>query len=97
MSLHDNANLPEKAKKQYNFIPIKSSSKYFQNNYFSQIKNFWKYLRETPDLIYEILKVSNQNNLSSSFNNFINYCKKQVSNGLGNCFTYTLLKEEDLV
>ena len=71
LSLHDNANLPEKAKKQYNFIPIKSSSKYFKNNYFSQIKNFWKYLRETPDLIYEILKVSNQNNLSSSFNNFI--------------------------
>lgn len=33
----------------------------------------------------------------SAFNNFINYCKKQVNNGLGNCFTYTLLKEEDLV
>ena len=71
LNLHDNANLPEKAKKIYNFIPIKSSYKYFQSNYYSQLQKFWKYLRETPDLIYEILKNSIQDYLTSPFNNFI--------------------------
>ena len=28
---------------------------------------------------------------------FMNYCTKQVQNGLGKNFTYTLLKEEELV
>ena len=31
------------------------------------------------------------------FKCFMNYCQKQVANGFGNCFTYTLLREEDLV
>ena len=30
------------------------------------------------------------------FKYFMNYCKKQVAAGLGNSFTYTLLREEDL-
>ena len=56
LSLYDNANLPEKAQKDYNFISIDKSSNYFKDNYFSYVKKFWKYLRETPDIIYEILK-----------------------------------------
>ena len=31
------------------------------------------------------------------FKSFMSYCNKQVAQGLGNCFTYTLLNEEDLV
>lgn len=31
------------------------------------------------------------------FRRFMAYCKKQVDAGFGNCFTYTLVKEEDLV
>lgn len=31
------------------------------------------------------------------FKSFMNYCQKQIDNGLGKSFTYTLLKEEDLV
>lgn len=31
------------------------------------------------------------------FRRFMDYCKKQIAAGFGNCFTYTLLKEEDLV
>ena len=71
LSLYDNANLPEKAQKDYNFIPIDKSLNYFKDNYFSYVKKFWKYLRETPDIIYEILKNASQELLTSSFNNFI--------------------------
>ena len=63
--------MPDKAKKEYKLIPINSSQNYFKQNYFNYIKDFWKYLRETPDLIYEILKIAEQDNLTSSFNFFI--------------------------
>ena len=33
----------------------------------------------------------------TDFKAFMNYCNKQVQYGLGNSFTYTLLREEDLV
>lgn len=33
----------------------------------------------------------------TDFKCFMNYCQKQVQNGLGKKFTYTLIKEEDLV
>lgn len=33
----------------------------------------------------------------TAFKCFINYCEKQIENGHGKTFTYTLLKEEDLV
>ena len=71
MSLYDNANLPDKAKKEYKFIKIENSYNYFQDNYYSYLKKFWRCLRETPDIIYEILKCSSAENLTSSFNNFI--------------------------
>jgi hypothetical protein len=71
LNLNDNANLPEKARKSYNFVPIKSSSKYFQLNYYSLLKKFWKYLRETPEIIYEIINNSILEYLTSPFNNFI--------------------------
>ena len=59
MSLYDNANLPDKAKKEYKFISIENSQNFFEDNYYySHLKKFWKYLRETPDIIYEILKYS---------------------------------------
>lgn len=31
------------------------------------------------------------------FNCFMNYCQKQIDNGISDTFTYTLLREEDLV
>ena len=34
-------------------------------------KWFWKYLRENPNIIYEILKYSSSDYYTSSFNNFI--------------------------
>ena len=34
---------------------------------------------------------------NEDFKHFMNYCEKQVSSGMGSTFTYTLLKEEDLV
>ena len=33
----------------------------------------------------------------TDFKAFMNYCNKQIQYGLGNSFTYTLLKEEELV
>jgi len=33
----------------------------------------------------------------TEFKSFMAYCKKQIAEGFGNCFTYTLIKEEDLV
>ena len=72
LSLYDNANLPDKAKKEYKFISIENSHNFFNDNYYySYLKKFWKYLRENPEIIYEILKYSSQENLTSSFNNFI--------------------------
>ena len=71
LSLYNSINLPDKAKKEYKLIPINESSKYFQQDYFLYIKRFWKYLRENPDLIYEILKEANQDYLTSSFNYFV--------------------------
>jgi len=71
LSLYDNANLPEKAKKEYVFIKIENSHNYFKDNYYSYLKKFWKNLRETPEIIYEILKYSSPDQLTSSFNNFI--------------------------
>ena len=71
LNLYDNVNLPEKAQKEYRLIPVKSSPEYFNQNYFSVLKQFWKYLRENPDLIFEILKNTNQEYLTSSFNFFI--------------------------
>ena len=59
------------AKKEYKFISIENSPNFFKDNYYSYLKKFWKYLRESPDIIYEILKYSNQEYLTSSFNNFI--------------------------
>jgi hypothetical protein len=32
-----------------------------------------------------------------AFKCFMNYCQKQIQNGLGKKFTYTLLREEELV
>ena len=72
LSLYDNANLPDKAKKEYKFITLENSHNFFQDNYFfSYLKKFWRCLRETPDIIYEILKHSSPEQLTSSFNNFI--------------------------
>ena len=72
LSLYDNSNLPDKAKKEYKFISIENSPNFFNDNYYySYLKKFWKYLRENPEMIYEILKYSSQENLTSSFNNFI--------------------------
>ena len=72
LSLYDNSNLPDKAKKEYKFISIENSPSFFNDNYYySYLKKFWKYLRENPEMIYEILKYSSQENLTSSFNNFI--------------------------
>lgn len=33
----------------------------------------------------------------TDFKSFMSYCNKQIAQGLGNSFTYTLLNEEDLV
>ena len=71
LSLYDNANLPDKAKKEYYFVSIENSHTYFKDSYYSHLKKFWKYLRENPEMIYEILKYSEPEFLSSSFNNFI--------------------------
>ena len=71
LSLYDNANLPDKAKKEYYFVSIEKSHTYFKDSYYSHLKKFWKYLRENPEMIYEILKYSEPEFLSSSFNNFI--------------------------
>ena len=64
--------MSDKAKKEYKFITLENSHNFFQDNYFfSYLKKFWRCLRETPDIIYEILKHSSPEQLTSSFNNFI--------------------------
>ena len=41
LNLYDNANLPDKAKKEYEFISIKNSANFFKDKYYySHLKNF---------------------------------------------------------
>ena len=51
-------------------IPIDETSRYFSSCYLA-LKDFLKFLRTYPDIIYKILKLGNQKYLTNDFNNFI--------------------------
>ena len=51
-------------------IPIDETSKYFSSCYLA-LKDFLKFIRTYPDIIYKILKLGNQKYLTNDFNNFI--------------------------
>ena len=51
-------------------IPIEETSKYFSACYLA-LKDFLKFIRTYPDIIFKILKLGNQKYLTSDFNSFI--------------------------
>ena len=51
-------------------IPIEETSKYFSVCYLA-LKDFLKFIRTYPDIIFKILKLGNQKYLTSDFNSFI--------------------------
>ena len=75
INIGDNANLKDK-KKQYRLIPLEDTSKYLSSAFLC-IKDFFKLLRSSPELIYRIITKAEPKDLSPSFiyfisNNFFN-------------------------
>ena len=76
MNIRDNAALPHNKKKQYNLIPLEDTSKFLSSAYLC-VKDFFKILRSSPELMYKILTKAEPKDLNSSFvyfisNNFFN-------------------------
>ena len=53
-----------------NLIPSEETSRYFSASYLA-LKDFLKFIRTYPDIIYKILKLGNQKYLTKDFNQFI--------------------------
>ena len=71
MNIRDNATLPKNKKKKYNLIPIEDASKFLSSAYLC-IKDFFKVMRGSPELIYKIMTKVEQKDLNdSSFIYFI--------------------------
>ena len=77
LNLIDNSELPLDKKKNYVFIHLENTSKYLSSAYLC-VKDFFKILRSSPELLYKILTKAEQKDLyNSSFiffitNNFFN-------------------------
>ena len=76
MNIRDNAALPHNKKQQYNLIPLEDTSKFLSSAYLC-VKDFFKILRSSPELMYKILTKAEPKDLNSSFvyfisNNFFN-------------------------
>ena len=54
MNIRDNTALPHNKKKQYNLIPLEDTSKFLSSAYLC-VKDFFKILRSSPELMYKIL------------------------------------------
>ena len=77
MNLRDNISLPNDKKKKYKLIPLEDTNKYLSSAHIC-VKDFFKILRGSHELIYKILTKAEQKDLyNSSFiyfitNNFFN-------------------------
>ena len=77
MDIRDNESLPHDKRKIYKLIPLEDTSKYLSAAYIC-VKDFFKILRGSHELIYRILTKAEQKDLyNSSFiyfitNNFFN-------------------------
>ena len=70
MNIRDNASLPNNKKKQYKLIPLEEASKFLSSAYLC-IKDFFKILRSSPELIYKIITRAEPKDLTPSFIYFI--------------------------
>ena len=71
MNICDNATLPKNKRKKYNLIPLEDTSKFLSSAYLC-IKDFFKVLRGSQELIYKIITKLEPKNLNdSSFLYFI--------------------------
>ena len=70
MNIRDNASLPHNKKKHYNLIPLEDASKFLSSAYLC-IKDFFKILRGSPELIYKIITKAEPKDLTPSFIYFI--------------------------
>ena len=70
MNIRDNASLPHNKKKHYNLIPLEEASKFLSSAYLC-IKDFFKILRGSPELIYKIITKAEPKDLTPSFIYFI--------------------------
>ena len=70
MNIRDNASLPHNKKKHYNLIPLEEASKFLSSAYLC-IKDFFKILRGSPELVYKIITKAEPKDLTPSFIYFI--------------------------
>ena len=70
MNIRDNFALPNNKKKQYILIPLEDTSKYLSSAYLC-IKDFFKILRSSPELMYKIITKAEPKDLNPSFVYFI--------------------------
>ena len=66
----DNSRLEEKYRKKYIYISIEDTSKYFESSYLC-VKDFFAFIRRSPNIMYKILKYAKKENITESFIYFI--------------------------
>ena len=98
MNLYESIYCPNSQKKQLILIPNEETSKYFSSCYLG-LKDFLKYLRNYPDIIYKILKSADKKYFTYHFNYFIlnNFfedilCQNEISKDLINIIEHLLKK-----
>ena len=94
INIRDNAYLTDK-KKQYNLIPLEDTSKYLSSAFLC-IKDFFKILRGSTELIYRIISKAEPKDLTHSFiyfisNNFFNNILSDNTNSKELLFLITRL------
>ena len=70
MNICDNVSLPQNEKKMYKLIPFEETSKYLSSAHLC-VKDFFKIIRSSPDLIYKIISKAEPKDFNSSFIYFI--------------------------
>ena len=104
MNIRDNVSLPINKRKKYNLIPLEDTSK-FLSSAFLCVKDFFKILRSSHELIYKIItKAEKKDFNNSSFiyfitNNFFNniLSSKQYSDDLLLLITHLLYDQISLL
>ena len=65
MNMRDNAFLPEEKRRQYKLIPLEDTSKFLGSAYLC-IKDFFKTLRGSHELLFRILNKAEKKDLNNS-------------------------------
>ena len=79
----------EKDKKKYIYIPLEKTTQYFGSSYL-YVKDFIIFLRQTPEIMYKIIKFASKQDLDSSFIYFIS------NNFYDDIFTHDTIHEDFL-